>query len=136
MTSVNQDELVMLRFTEEESKNKLRWKHAREFEFNKQMYDIVSKEIKGDTTYYWCWLDHAETRLNKQLDDLVAGILGKNPQNRERQKNLLEYLKKLYCVSYSATFSKLTSTLITSYDKVDKCSVFYHVPPVPPPRFC
>ena len=135
MTSVNKDELVLLKFTEEESKAKLRWKHSREFEYNKQMYDIVSKEAKGDTTWYWCWLDHAETRLNDQLDDLVASMLSQNPQNRERQKKLIEYLKKLYYVAYSAPLSQPTGTIITSYRTVDSCSVFYHAPPFPPPRF-
>lgn len=48
---------VLLKFTLEESRTKLRWEHAGEFEYNTQMYDIVRTKTVGDSVYYWCWRD-------------------------------------------------------------------------------
>lgn len=45
-----------------------------EFEFNNQMYDIVDKVISKDSVQYWCWWDFKETKLNKQLDELLVGV--------------------------------------------------------------
>jgi hypothetical protein len=135
IAGMDKDELVLLKFTKEESQTKLRWEHSKEFEYNSQMYDIAEKEIKGDTIYYWCWWDHEETRLNRQLDDLVANVLGNNPQKRERQEKLVEFYKKLYWKSYSDSLA-LTEQISINYPIYkENYSSIYHTIPDPPPRF-
>jgi hypothetical protein len=63
--------LVLLQFSKPETEALLRWEHSSEFEFNGQMYDIVESWVDGDTVYYRCWWDKAETRLNGILRALA-----------------------------------------------------------------
>lgn len=92
----NKEELTLLRFTRKEAQTKLDWEHAREFEYNNQMYDVVETKTKGDSIFYWCWLDQEETELNRKLKNLVAQILATDQQNKENQKRLINFFKSLY----------------------------------------
>lgn len=134
IAGIDRDELVLLKFTKKESKTKLRWEHSKEFEYKNQMYDIVEKEFKGDTIYYWCWWDHEETELNKKLDVLVAYALGQDAQRKESQKQLENFYKSLYCYPLSELkLFKIQAIQISSpYNLIYK-GLFYP-PPVPPPK--
>ncbi len=66
------ERLVLLKFTELEKQEKLHWEHAAEFEYHHQMYDVVKSEVHGDTTYYWCWHDIEETKINEQINHLMS----------------------------------------------------------------
>ena len=101
IAGMNKSELILLRFTKTEINTKLNWKHAKEFEYNGRMFDIVEQETNGDTTSYLCWLDKEETKLNKQLQELVTLALGNNPQNQNQQKQLTHFIKSLYCIQLS-----------------------------------
>ncbi|MFH1049421.1 MAG: hypothetical protein V1779_00660 [bacterium] len=50
IAGLDKDELVLLKFTEEELVLKLRWEHSKEFEYHYQMNDIVDQAIQGDFT--------------------------------------------------------------------------------------
>ncbi|MBN2265125.1 MAG: hypothetical protein JW775_04845 [Candidatus Aminicenantes bacterium] len=76
IAGVREDDLVLLRFSEEESRTRLRWEHAREFEYDGQMYDIVDTWTVGETVYYRCWWDREETRLNQRLRELAIRAFG------------------------------------------------------------
>ncbi|MBI2280155.1 MAG: hypothetical protein HYU68_05650 [Bacteroidetes bacterium] len=97
IAGMDKSELILLKFTKTETETKLDWKHSKEFEYNDQMFDVVEKETHGDTTSYLCWLDRAETKLNKRLRELVTLTLGNNAQNQNQQKQLTHFLKSLYC---------------------------------------
>ena len=45
VAGIDQNELVLLKFSKEEAEKQLRWEHSKEFEYEGQMYDVVSKEI-------------------------------------------------------------------------------------------
>lgn len=94
---MNKEELVLIKVTKAESESKLRWEHSKEFEYKSQMYDLVSSETKGDSIFYWCWWDHQETKLNKQLAELVTKALNGDPQRREKKERMHAYFKSLYC---------------------------------------
>jgi len=96
IAGIDKEELVLLKFTEEEKETQLNWKHSKEFEYKGEMYDIVETKIVGDTTYYWLWWDYEETKLNKQLSQLLSFALGHNPKNQENQKRLHNFFKSLY----------------------------------------
>lgn len=134
ITGIDKEELVLLKFTEEESQTKLKWEHSKEFEYNQEMYDIVEKEIKGDTIYYWCWWDNEETKLNKKLDNLLAYALGKDPKQNENQERLANFYKSLYCEQSSVwhLYSIQTTQTIATYE-FNYLSIS-HTPPVPPPE--
>lgn len=134
ISGMERDELVVLKFTREEAQKELDWEHSKEFEYRGEMYDVVEKEIKGDTIYYHCWWDHRETELNEQLDILIAKFLGNNPQQQNSRERIVEFYKNLYFNKYKYSSSVLIQGL----------NPFYHFytenfksidlpPPVPPP---
>jgi len=90
------EELVLLRFSQEETKTQLRWEHSREFEYQGQMYDIVRTEQRGDTILYYCWWDREETALNNEITRLTANVLNNNPEQQSQQERLFSFLKTLY----------------------------------------
>ena len=105
----NKDEerLVLLKFTELEKKEKLHWEHSAEFEYQHQMYDVVKSEVHGDTTYYWCWHDIEETKINEQLNELFC--LSFNYQNS--RDGLLQKFQNLWKSFYHSKTENLVKNI-------------------------
>ncbi|KAA3642594.1 MAG: hypothetical protein DWP98_13575 [Bacteroidetes bacterium] len=135
ISGLDDSELVLLKIAEKDKKA-LKWKHSKEFELKGEMYDIVKSEERNDTTYYWCWWDYEETKLNKQLDGLLVNTLGNNPHHQKNQKNLLQFFKSLFFVekveqdSFIEIEKTQYSICVLSFYKTLKYS-----PPTPPPEF-
>lgn len=133
---VDRNELVFLKFSKEEQQIHLNWKHAKEFEFKGEMYDVVEKEVYGDTTYYWCWWDSEETKLNKQLDQLVAFTLGNSPVQNQSQAKIMQFFKSLYfqnenlLVSCNAIETLNSSSFTNQFELLNRLSL----PDSPPPQ--
>ena len=53
LPGTDRNELMMLRFTKEESEKKLKWEEPGEFEYDGEMYDVVFSESDGITVSYW-----------------------------------------------------------------------------------
>ena len=70
LQGIDKDRLELISVGREES-SKLRWVHSKEFEFLGEMYDVVYKKTSKDSIHYWCWWDHQETTLNKELNTLL-----------------------------------------------------------------
>jgi hypothetical protein len=136
IAGLDKEELVLLKFTKEESQTSIRWEHATELEYKGQMYDVVETKIENDTTYYWCWLDNKETKLNKQLDQVLAYALGNNQHRNDSQKQLHNLYKSLYWEESSAfelsSWSIQTTPPLPAYKIIFQN--FSHPPPVPPPQ--
>ena len=49
IVGIDKSELVLLKFSKAAMASKLKWKHAKEFEFNNQMYDIGDKVVSKDS---------------------------------------------------------------------------------------
>jgi len=131
---IDRGELVLLSFTEKTAAN-LRWEHAREFEYQGEMYDVVETVVEGDTTHYWCWPDKEESKLNRQLAALTQQAMNQLPQRQDQQSQLLTFFKSLYFHSDPAD-STVPPTLQTS--KATHYMQQYTDPqltfPSPPPR--
>ena len=97
MAGMSKERLVRLAFTKGQADTLLRWEHAREFEFQNQMYDVLEKKIKEDSIVYWCWWDQEETLLNRHLDDLSKNAFASDPQQQKAQDHLLQFFKSIYC---------------------------------------
>ena len=93
---MDKDDLVLFGFSQTELET-LRWEHDREFEYLGEMYDVVAYKIQGDTTWYWVWWDHKETRLNQHLEKLVAKAWAGDPQQKKNKDRLISFSKNLYC---------------------------------------
>ncbi len=89
-------ELELIKVSKEEADSKLKWEHSKEFEYQGEMYDIVRVEDQGDSISYWCWWDHEETRLNKQLKLLLARAYNQDPIQNEGQFQIFLFFKSLH----------------------------------------
>jgi len=128
--------LIVIKISKADSHQQLRWKHDKEFEYNRQMFDIVNIETKGDTLVFTCFADNAETQLNKTIIEFVDLALGNDSRNQnENTIRLFNFLKSLY-------FSDLffwkpivcnSNTNIFFYN--DICKTHTQNPPIPPPEF-
>jgi hypothetical protein len=135
IAGLDKNELVLLRFTKQEEKKKLRWEHSKEFEFENQMYDVVETKTVGDTIYYWCWWDNEETALNIQLKNLVANALGTNSEKKEKQEHLLSYLKSLYCSTVPPWSAWVFNPEHIGVGHIASCYISHGSPPnTPPPK--
>jgi len=135
IAGLDKEELVLLKFTKEETQKELRWEHPKEFEFKGQMYDLVEKSRQGDTIFYWCWVDDKETKLNQKLKEIVALALGNNQQRKNIQEQLTDFYKSLYwenCHTKWNIVASQSNELIAPYDF--SCLTTIIPPPVPPPE--
>ncbi|MQP53372.1 MULTISPECIES: hypothetical protein [unclassified Flavobacterium] len=136
IAGIDKSELVLLKFSKEEITTKLNWKHAKEFEFNHQMYDVVEKQVSKDSIQYWCWWDFKETKLSKQLDDLLAGVFQKDSQSKEKQNKIYSFYKSIY---FQSVFSWEPFISLTNKKRGNSHLVFYQIKYTqtssPPPKF-
>ena len=131
---INKEELTLLKFSVYEKETKLKWEHAEEFEYNRQMYDVVDSEIKGDSIYYWCLPDDEETELNEKLNRLVAKACGNDEKNNETQKRLYDFYKTLFHSSIDLYFSTGKCGSHNLLRQNNNLSSVTFPPPTPPPR--
>jgi len=135
IAGINRDELVLLKFTEEGKKLYLKWKHSKEFEYKGEMYDIVEQDVKGDTTYYWCWWDNEETMFNKQIASLVSFAAGNTPKSKENQKLLNKFFNSLFLLQAKEKIifpNKTISKILLYKQKLHPYN--FHFPIEPPPK--
>lgn len=111
IAGIDRSKLEILTFTLPEAENQLRWKHCREFEYKGEMYDVVQKEVHGDSVTYWCWWDHEETKLNRQLSALVNNAFGDDPQQKQKNQRLVQFFKSLYLSNADLISSLLPSDI-------------------------
>jgi hypothetical protein len=134
-TECNPD-LILLKFSSSEAKAKLKWHKNDEFEFKRDMYDIVKQEINQDSSFFWCYKDNKETKIRKDFKLLVNNALNGDSPKKNGSKISIDFFK-LICLSsfnYLYTESPLASIasdfIATSYF-INKFS-----PPKPPPKIC
>lgn len=137
IAGIDSSQLVQLSFCREQSKALLRWEHAREFEYESQMYDVVFTYCSGDSITYWCWWDHEETALNRKLMALVDGAWGHHPLRQQKQNRLLDFLRGLYTHDLSTlnNFADAARQHHEFYCPAQRCTSVLFAPLVPPPEF-
>jgi len=132
---IDKEELVLLKFTHEETKTLLNWKHSREFECKGEMYDIVETVFAGDSVFYYCWWDHEETHLNKQLNVLLAQAAGQQEQNKDRVKKLYQFFKTLYLEPINSGFAQRFAIFPEHHFFYNEIFNSINIaPPAPPPK--
>ncbi|HNX43251.1 MAG TPA: hypothetical protein PLJ84_00855 [Bacteroidales bacterium] len=135
IAGIDKDQLVLLKFARNESRDKLRWEHAGEFEYNGRMYDVVDTDTTANGIVYWCWCDDEESKLNRQLSLLTGKILHTDPRNREQQKQISSYFKSLYFSENSGWHTALQSIATKRFTiHSNRLFLFSFPPPTPPPR--
>lgn len=97
IAGMSKERLVRLAFTKGQTDTLLRWEHAKEFEFQNQMYDVLERKNQGDSVIYWCWWDQEETLLNRHLENLAKKAFAGDPQQQKAQDQLFQFFKSIYC---------------------------------------
>jgi hypothetical protein len=134
-SGLSQTETMTLTFSLEDAKTKLNWKRAREIEYNGHMYDILDLTVTGDTVVYSCYMDHKETRLNYQKENLIAKALGHDPlqkQQNERVKNFFNtiFRQEVFNFNYHPVLSVELQFSTINF----QFSTISLSPPSPPPK--
>jgi hypothetical protein len=107
--------IVTLRFSKADAQ-KLDWKHAKEFRYQNEMYDIVSEKTTKDSVFYQVIWDSKESCLFKDLDRLVSDFLGKSPQSKQDTKKWFEYSKSLFFQTLDSDNSNRNYTALTIHN--------------------
>ncbi|MBK9107612.1 MAG: hypothetical protein IPM92_04310 [Saprospiraceae bacterium] len=136
ISGIDREDLVLLKFTDEEMKSQLQWEHSKEFKFKGEMFDVVERNIVGDTTYFWCWWDYKETKLCKLLDQLTNYAVGNLPEQRDHQERLYSFFKSLFIteplISLDIAITPKKKRIFEVHEYFTSTII---VPPAPPPKF-
>ena len=88
--------LVFFKFSKVEINLKLHWEHAKEFEYKHEMYDVVERISEKDSVQLWCWYDYKETKLNKQLQQLLDVAFASDTSSKDKKEQIVIFYKSLY----------------------------------------
>jgi hypothetical protein len=94
---VDKEDLVTFTFSKSQVENELRWKHSKEFEYQGNMYDIVTFEKIGGNYVYMCWLDKKDTKLNRQLSKLFSLKWNSEKGKYHERSGLDHFVDSLIC---------------------------------------
>ncbi len=134
LAGVDQEELVLFKFTQSESEL-LDWKKDHEFAYQGQMYDVVSSEVIGDSIYYWCWWDEAESKIERQIEELTAMLFHQSPENQQKQARLHDFYKNLFHkLAFTLPIVQTCDGLIRPNTATGTYVSNQLAPPVPPPE--
>lgn len=79
------EDVMTLTLTKNEAKQ-LDWENESEFEYQNQMYDLVSKKETSDQITFFVWVDSRETFLNNQISKLILKALGSGSESDHTAK--------------------------------------------------
>lgn len=138
MEGIPKDELIQFTFAKSDTATLLNWIHGKEFEFQGEMYDIVTRYYSTDSVKYDLWWDHEETELNRKLASLTNALINQNPEERSKSNYLNFVIRNIYCddlkidleppfqqEKYSRAYTQYKAFLLKRETK----------PLSPPPRF-
>jgi len=125
--SIPKEELHILTFFSPETD--VEWvREGKEFIFGKRMFDVVQKEIKGDSTIFHCINDKEEAILFANLDNYVQKeIQGDSKQSKSKRMNgklvrlllfcdsltiPIEFFREIHIASSSAYFFSIKSNFL------------------------
>lgn len=132
---MEENELILLKFSHEETETLLRWEHAREFEYDHQMYDIVEIEAHEDSTYYWVWWDVEETALKKEFKESITDILGIKKNTTKQNTRFKIDFRSIYYIEHSTDLTLLAKEQEVAYSRIQyEVLTLFYSPPSPPPK--
>lgn len=132
---IGEGDLVLLKFTPEQSAYLLTWEHPGEFEFGGEMYDVYEIRNMGDTIYYHCWWDREETALNHQMEEMSRMALpGEVPMAKAHLRLTVFISVPFLAGPLFQCPEKYQFSSGISMEGVDQYQSIYLSPPHPPPR--
>lgn len=132
---IDKEELISLTFKTKETTKILHWEHAREFEYQGRMYDVVETIEKGDSITYWCWPDHEETQLNRLRNEMAKTDTGKDIPVNNSLVRLLDLGKDICHLTTPEVNTDLQIEFSPRYFRHIFFPAFcLNTPPSPPPE--
>ncbi len=86
-----------------------------EFEINGQFYDVISREIQGDSVIVKCFSDEKETQLIAQFHDDIQKNIAQKTDSQEKTQLLFTYLLKDFI--FENTFHLVTPPSVLEVKK-------------------
>gem|GEM_PF-2920453 len=99
LPSVEESELITFTVLQEDTATRFKWEHAKEFEFEGKMYDIVKRKQDGNTITYLVWQDDKETSINTQIKQLTNNIFNSSSNTSNSQLSFQLLIKSLHAGS-------------------------------------
>jgi hypothetical protein len=96
LPSVDESELVIFEVSASDTSSQFKWKHAKEFEFNGKMYDIVDRKQTDDDITYLVWQDDEETAINSKIKLVTNSIFDNSPVNQNNRLAFQLLIQSLY----------------------------------------
>lgn len=132
---IDKEELISLTFKTTETSEILHWEHPGEFEYLGRMYDVVETKVKGDSISYWCWPDHEETQLNRQINEMAKTDTEKNTPINNSLIKYLDFGKDICHPNAPVVKTDVQNELQSRPDRRINIPVFtLNTPPSPPPE--
>lgn len=133
-SGIDAKDLTLLSFTQKEL-SQLNWKDAKEFEYKGEMYDIVEREQKGNTTLFWCWKDEKETNHNAKLHEILRRLFG-DSLHQKNQKHAGKFFNLIYCFDQKETHVLESKVGFLGFHYEFYYSSVVPSPTSPPPKRC
>lgn len=134
--SQDKDRLILLEFSHEEVRTKLKWRSAQEFEFNHELYDVVDFIIEENKVIFWCWLDQKESDLEKEIELIISRIFNQQRKSLTRLEES-NSTPRIY-LFFPAGKLNLFNLNLVSFFSIFSFKTNYSFesePPTPPPRW-
>lgn len=131
------NELVSFTFDMQSAEfKKLNWKHNKEFEYQRKMFDIVEADTTEGNVYYLCFPDKQETALNAKFNNLLNNRFAHDVPSKNNQHLISQFIKSL-CTNEIAQYTYI------DYSQIQKLYCKSHLRfssaeiaiPSPPPQF-
>ena len=130
------EEQVLWKFTDDEAAKELSWEHSSEFKYKGEMYDIICQERIGDTTWYWCHWDRKETKIRKDMQDVLSYALGHSPQQKKNNERIGDFFKTLFLHHSPRLRTQEIKGIYAMHPERNALHVLTYAPspPFPPPE--
>lgn len=132
--SIDRSELETLVFSLAQAEVQLRWEGDGEFECDGKMYDVIERQISGDSVRYLCWRDDEETALNQRLRRLLAEATSGSPEQKAREKRYYQWLKSLALNPNVQPFARERVSAFRFPALDFRCRAAFLLPESPPPE--
>jgi hypothetical protein len=134
-TGMDKTKLVNFRFSVEDSKTRLTWKHSREFVYQGQMYDIVEQRQDGEFIVFTCYKDNKETRLENNKEKIIAKAIGQDPVRKNQSEKMTDFFKTVFSSDFFSWNPYFLQPKVFHYSLFTiHYSLFTQAPLSPPPK--
>lgn len=126
--------LIKIPITEEKGDRLFKWLGDDEFIYRGNLFDLVKKEIRNDTIYYYCFNDKQEEQISSNLDDFMKNILQDSKSTQQKAKKIPDKFTDDYIIQNKAATN--LSSNISGYSDI-KLSLYVSIHPEvlsPPPK--